>query len=64
MTTISSLAKGVARALTLALLFVVVAVSGLRAEPDANATSPKTPVAGAYYIEFRVAQIAPRAAVV
>ena len=57
MTTISLSAKGAARAFTLALLFMVVAVSGLRAEPDAKATSPKAPAAGAYYIEFRVAKI-------
>ena len=57
------LAKGAARAFMLALLFLLVAGSDpwaaplSRSEQDAKTTSPSAPTTGAYYIEFRVAQI-------
>jgi hypothetical protein len=63
MTAIYALAKGAVQVVLLAFLFLFVTADAPRAAPlgrseqDANATAPKAATAGAYYIEFRVAQI-------
>ncbi len=53
MTTIYAQAKNAVRALYLSLLLLLAALSNPRAEPN----SPKAAATGAYYVEFRVAQI-------
>jgi hypothetical protein len=63
MATISMLARGAAQGLMLALLFLFAAAGNPQAAPadrsqqDATAQSPQAAASGAYYVEFRVAQI-------